>query len=436
MKYFNKINNLIKRLKFPIFVYCNIGLGIQAFVINTYLMKAKIEKRKILLINLYDYRPLISLGKIKRKANNEIFKIESPYFLFSNHPYFRKIINIFFNIFFIILFVLSSIINKVLFKSRYRIKKEYLQYKNYSSVYNLQNSKDFIRYKNDTKFWEEYKNADYSLELNQKNQKKALNDLENIGLPINAWYVCVHVRGNFWYQNIESNDIENRRNASIESFYKAFNEITKRGGYVLRLGDSSMDKLKTDNVNIIDYANSDIKSDFIDLHLIKNCKFFLCTMSGPLEVARLFRKPIAVTNIYHSCHWYPQDENCIGIMKKMYYKGNYLKLKQIFETYLKLEPIDFFNWVKLDSNINYTGNSEEEILDLVVEMFDMLEYNVPLTTMQTSLNKLIENTYCNLLNQKWGFGNEISDCNNKYQWFVWNGSNSGRLSNKFILNNI
>ena len=81
MFFLNLQKKLMNKLKLPILVYCNIGIGIQAFIINTYLLKAKIENRKILLINLYDYRPILSLFKLHKKNNNEIFNLESPYFL-------------------------------------------------------------------------------------------------------------------------------------------------------------------------------------------------------------------------------------------------------------------------------------------------------------------------------------------------------------------
>lgn len=437
MFFLNFKKKLINKLKLPILVYCNIGIGIQAFIINTYLLKAKIENRKILLINLYDYRPILSLFKLHKKNNNEIFNLESPYFLFSNSPLFRNFINVLFNIFFLSLFLFSSIINKIFSKFLCIIKKEYLQYKNYATVYNVMGHKSFIRYNGDTEFWEEIKNFDYAIKLNINKEKETRNLLQKLGLPINAWFICVHVRGNQWYQNIENDDIENRRNASIVNFYKAFEEITNRGGYVVRIGDSSMDKIKTKNLKIIDYANSDIKSDFIDLFLIKNCKFFLCTMSGPLEVARLFHKPIAITNIYHSCHWYLQDKNCIGIMKHMEFNNIKLNLNTIFQTYLKLEPIDFFNWVKLDKNIKYFENTNDEIYDLVLEMFDFLESKTELSTNQIFLNNLIKSVHLEVLNKEWNFSKDrINDINSKFQWLVWNGSINGRLCNKFILDNI
>jgi hypothetical protein len=310
-----KRNLLFNKIKLPILVYCNVGIGIQAFIIHTYLFKARIENRKILLFNIYDFRPLTTFFKLHKKNNTEIFNLESPYFLFSNFPFTRKVIDILGNFIFFILYIFASIINKILF-NKFRIKKEILQYKNYASIYNLNELEYFQRKENDIDFWEEVKNTDFSIQLNRTKEKESEDKLEKIGLPKGAWYVCVHVRGNFWYQNSENKDIENLRNTSIVNFYKAFDEITKRGGYVVRIGDLSMDKISSNNPNVIDYAHSKIKSDFTDLYLIKNCKFFLCSMSGPLEVARLFNKPTAVTNIYHSSHWYPQGENCIGIMKK------------------------------------------------------------------------------------------------------------------------
>ena len=76
--------------KLPILVYCNIGIGIQAFIIKSYLYKAKIENRKLLLINLPDFRPYYSFFKLKKKNNNQIYLIESPYILFSKNCSFLQ----------------------------------------------------------------------------------------------------------------------------------------------------------------------------------------------------------------------------------------------------------------------------------------------------------------------------------------------------------
>ena len=43
--------------------------------------------------------------------------------------------------------------------------------------------------------------------------------------------------------------------------------IAKKGLFVFRMGKSAQQKINTNNPMIIDYANSELKSDFMDIFL-------------------------------------------------------------------------------------------------------------------------------------------------------------------------
>ena len=47
---------------------------------------------------------------------------------------------------------------------------------------------------------------------------------------------------------------------------------------------------------IIDYANSALKSDFLDVWLMSKCEFCISTSTGFDRVATAFRKPLALVN--------------------------------------------------------------------------------------------------------------------------------------------
>ena len=64
------------------------------------------------------------------------------------------------------------------------------------------------------------------------------------------------------------------RNADPETYYKAFKYITESGGFVIRVGNSNMKKL-IKMKNVIDYAHSDLKSDFMDVYLGATSNFLL-----------------------------------------------------------------------------------------------------------------------------------------------------------------
>ena len=69
------------------------------------------------------------------------------------------------------------------------------------------------------------------------------------------------------------------RNADVVTYLPAIREVIARGGYIIRLGDSSMRPLPKEK-GIVDYALSNAKSEFMDLFLCSTCKFFIGTNSG------------------------------------------------------------------------------------------------------------------------------------------------------------
>lgn len=106
-------------------------------------------------------------------------------------------------------------------------------------------------------------------------------------------YICLHIRTGYYY-NEKSINI---RNASIENYIDAIKFIIQKGYFVIRLGEPVpiLDNL----MNIEgywDYPTSSLKSELMDMWLIKNCDFYVGTLSGMSEVAQLFGKEILLTN--------------------------------------------------------------------------------------------------------------------------------------------
>ena len=51
--------------------------------------------------------------------------------------------------------------------------------------------------------------------------------------------------------------------------------------------------LKSSNSKIIDYANSNLRSDFLDIFIGAHCSFYLGCFGGFSSIPYIFRKPIA-----------------------------------------------------------------------------------------------------------------------------------------------
>lgn len=120
--------------------------------------------------------------------------------------------------------------------------------------------------------------------------------LETAGVPRGAWFVALHVRDIVWKGL--SAGMQAIRNADTATYLPALAEITRRGGFVVRLGDPDAPPLPP-LANVIDYCRSGMRSDWMDIFLIAKSRFMLGSASGPSFVPPLYGVPAVLTN------WWP-----------------------------------------------------------------------------------------------------------------------------------
>ena len=123
--------------------------------------------------------------------------------------------------------------------------------------------------------------------------------LRALGVPEGAWFVALHVREGTWDKRKPGN--HGIRNAEISTYFPAIFEITRKGGWVIRIGDPSMTPLPQ-LPNVIDYCHSEIRSDWMDIFVLACCRFFVGTNSGPAFVPSMYGVPSVLTN------WWPAGE--------------------------------------------------------------------------------------------------------------------------------
>jgi len=128
--------------------------------------------------------------------------------------------------------------------------------------------------------------------------------------------------------------------------------------------------LKVDHPNVIDYAWTGIRSEFMDIYLGATCDFCVSTLSGWDTIPYIFRKPIVYTNLGESfLAMYTFQKTYLAISKKFWdmATGKYLSLKEIYnrELYLDGSLID-------PTKITPIENTPEEIRDVVIEMVERL----------------------------------------------------------------
>ena len=117
---------------------------------------------------------------------------------------------------------------------------------------------------------------------------------KSLGLPDDAWYVCLHVRESGFHQGWNSL-YPSMRDANINDYSRAIDLINSKGGWVIRMGDPTMAPL-ANREYVIDYAHSGLKHNSVDILLLTGCQFFLGTNSGFSTIPALFGIPCALTN--------------------------------------------------------------------------------------------------------------------------------------------
>lgn len=206
------------------------------------------------------------------------------------------------------------------------------------------------------------------LELTEDHRSMGEQCLRELGIPPNAWFVCVHSRESGYSPDDEY--VHAHRNSEIGSYRLAMNTIVERGGWCIRVGDETMSALQPTK-GIIDYANSGKKSDWMDIFLCAECRFFLGNSSGLCVVSTVFGVPLALANMTPLSNAYPNGPTDLGIpMLVELQSGGMMSFVEAFNS-----PVANYRSATQFSvsGLNAVSNDEKEIRDLAVEMMDRLD---------------------------------------------------------------
>jgi putative glycosyltransferase (TIGR04372 family) len=187
--------------------------------------------------------------------------------------------------------------------------------------------------------------------------------LKQAGVPEGSWFVVFHARE----PGFAGDPFPSPRNASFENFLPAMNEVVARGGWAIRIGDKGMKPLPA-MPGVIDYAHADFNSDWMDIFLLAQCRFFVGSPSGPAQVPHLFGVPTVYTN------WIPLADypyHADGLLIHKTHRDSSTGHKIPYSAFLSLRT-DYTN-INARNGIVVEENTAEEIRDVVGEMLDRLD---------------------------------------------------------------
>ncbi len=207
------------------------------------------------------------------------------------------------------------------------------------------------------------------LSLPSETEARGWEALHRAGVPQGAWFVAMHVREGKWYgHNTGPRGI---LNADIATYLPAIAEITRRGGWVLRMGDPGMRPLPA-LPNVIDYCHSDLRSDWMDVFIASRCRFMLATSSGPAYIPPLYGVPSVLTNWWPPAQrpWHASDIFIPKLMRRTA-DGRCLSLSEMLT-----EPFSYCHsrrYLAEHEGVHVEDNDPEIIRAAVEEMLVRLD---------------------------------------------------------------
>ena len=222
------------------------------------------------------------------------------------------------------------------------------------------------------------RNSKIQMSFTKEENERGRSFLEQIGMGPDQHFVCIIARDSGYKDKYMTKwgkkrdwSYHNYRDSDINNYSKTAHALAQHNYFVFRLGKGVNESLKTKHDNVIDYATSEFRSDFLDIFLSRYCRFFINGESGLSSVPNLFRVPIVFVNLAAIEYVFSWNSNIISIPKKYWLSNEkrFMTFKEIFECGAgRFGRTDQYE--KL--GIELIENTPDEILDVTMEMHQML----------------------------------------------------------------
>ena len=199
--------------------------------------------------------------------------------------------------------------------------------------------------------------------------------LAELGIKPTDRFVCFIVRDSAYTKKAfpeKDMSYHDFRNCDVNDYVAGAEALADRGLFVLRMGSVVSKPLVSNNPRVIDYANSKVRSEFMDLFLGAHCEFNVSDGLGFYAIPAMFRRPNAYVNYSPFFMFYSSRACDLGIAKTMIdtATGKRLNLTEMGERGVARSRASV-EFVK--AGVSVKSNTPSEIRDLMLEMLDRLE---------------------------------------------------------------
>ncbi len=213
------------------------------------------------------------------------------------------------------------------------------------------------------------------ISLTRSERSRGNEILAGAGVGPDQKIICVHVRDSAFFREelaldgrmqdaVAENRFRDWSGKDIIPFARRFREL---GYLVIKMGTKHPPMPSEAGGFVFDYANSSIKSPFMDCYLAERCEFYLSSDSGPSNMANFMQKPLMLVNMYN-----------LNLMLLKHGNGVYLKRFVDIQTGRELCLSELcerrLHWQRpnasifLGKGVSVENNSPEEILQCAEEM--------------------------------------------------------------------
>lgn len=213
------------------------------------------------------------------------------------------------------------------------------------------------------------------IKLEDSDELLAQTILKQIGIEKDDKFVCLCVRDDSYLKETfptENWDEHNHRDSDVQTYLLAGEALASRGYKVLRMGKITKEKLETDSTSVIDYANSSIRSDMLDVYLFSKAKFIISNATGMDYMGAIFRVPIGLVNTVTSES--VKSGRIIRLYQpKTFYDATDGHLLNMVELVKRGFNYSYHASDYLKMNIKMQDNSSEEIMKFALELQELVE---------------------------------------------------------------
>ena len=217
--------------------------------------------------------------------------------------------------------------------------------------------------------------TDAQLELTAAEIAEGTSQLRAIGIDPDKPYACLVVRDGGYYASLgeKESDGYSFLNFDISTFEQAALSLVQRGYQVVRMGAGSAATFGAGHSTVIDYANSNLRSEFLDIYIAATCSFAISTQTGPDAVCLAFRRPVCYVDVTRFSQFFFGTKLAWWNPAELWQGDSRLTLRDILRgpIFWIKDPNDFIR-----QGVRQVRSGAEKIDHLVMSFVDAFENDV------------------------------------------------------------